>query len=511
MASYQLELLIAYWGILYLLTHIGIGFLFRKAGISFWKALVPIYSWWVWIQLVGRPKWYLIGMLVPALNILFNFNLLLDLLRSFGRFKFWEQVVGISFPFIYLPIIGNQKQVQFLGASRSEEFKKKFEFHPGVGREWADAIFFALIVAGGMRAKYFDLYQIPTSSMENNLNVGDYLTVSRTSYGMRIPMTPLTIPIFHQSIFNIPIYTDLVQLPYMRLGGYRTLRNNDPIVFNFPGAGDIAVPDNRKYPVDKRSHYIKRCIGLPGDSVLIKNAEIYINGKLLPKIGKSQRRYLLLMKMPINEEFQKAHELLRDIDPPEDEHMIPQSHKGKIYVYSINTFVQNIEKLQKDPAVIAVKALPVLRSPFEYFPNLDSSTANKFGYNWNSENYGPFYLPKRGDKIKLTPGNWLFYQTAIQVYENANIQFDGTTFMENGKAVEYYTFKMGYYWMMGDNRDKSSDSRFWGYVPEDHIVGKPLFTFLSIKKMDLIDEGGYVIEPDKRIGIRWNKIFKSID
>lgn len=517
MASYQVYLFLALWSAAFLLTRIGLAVLFKKAGVQPWLAFIPIVSWWFWIKVVDRPKWYMIGMVIPCVNILFSFNITLDLMRSFGRFKFWQQLLGTVLTFIYLPIMAFSKDVKYLGGAGNPEWRKKnIPPHKG-GREWADALLFALYVAGGMRALYFDLYQIPTPSMESNLMVGDFLVVSRAKVGMRIPMTPITVPVLaHKELLGVKAFSDIVELPYMRLPGWYTIKNNDVIVFNWPA-------DGAEFPVDKKDHFVKRCVGIPGDSLQVIGGQVYINRKELPRIGRQQKRYLLVMKEEMTQSFLLDHQL-GDFRIPaqyETQRIIDLLLKNKmkampvVYIY---TWPENAAEIKNDKDRVRFITEWTAADPQEkgnVFPNNHVEDQNYFM--WDQNDYGPIYLPKRGDKIKLTVSNWGYYKLAITKYENADMTYRDGKFYLNGVETDSYTFKYGYYWMMGDNRYNSSDSRFWGYVPEDHVVGKPLFTFFSMKKVIGIDEQNLPkVDPHSNTmdydtkGIRWDRIFRGI-
>ena len=297
MESFNLGLFAALWVIAFVLTRIGLMRMFKLANTNPYLAWIPILSWWFWIKIVGRPSWYMIGMVVPGLNILFSFNITLDLLRAYGKTKFWEQLVGTVLSFAYFPFLAFDKTLSFHGAAGTKEWREKNLKPAGWAREWGDAILFAAYVAGGMRALYFDLYQIPTPSMESNLMVGDYLVVSRVNVGMRIPMTPITLPIVSpKEIAGVKAYADFLELPYMRLPGWYTIKNNDVIVFNWPDDGE-------QYPIDKKDNYVKRCVAIPGDTYEMRNGQIYINNKMLPVVGRTQKRYLALMKELVTEDF----------------------------------------------------------------------------------------------------------------------------------------------------------------------------------------------------------------
>jgi signal peptidase I len=545
MESFNSDLFLILWIIAFSLTRLGLSKMFKAAGENPILAWVPILSWWYWVKIVGRPKWYMVGMVIPGVNILFSFNITLDILRSFGKNGYWEQLFGTVFSFIYFPILAFQS-LKFHGPAGNREWKEaNVPKHDGM-REWGDAILFAAYVAGGMRALYFDLYQIPTPSMESNLMVGDYLVVSRAKIGMRIPMTPITVPVLApKQIMGFKAYTDLVELPYMRLPGWYTIKNNDIIVFNWPTDDDAnadVVSDYQetsnggielKLPADKKDNYVKRCVGIPGDRIKLLGGQIYINGKPLPRVGKQQKRYLALMKTPITEDFLEQNDL-GDFNFPPNAQLIQEAAQktGKYIIpYHLYTWPENFDKLKNHPEVMSIfpdtldEGFQRIMFPgnVRYQGNLLDNHADTSIYDfqhakWNLNNYGEVYLPKRGETIVLTPANWDFLKLAINKYEHANIELKaGKFYGEGGKEIKSYQFKMGYYWMMGDNRYNSLDSRYWGYVPEDHIVGKPLFTFFSLRKVMAIDpETNQPVTNNGNMeykvkGIRWSKILSWIE
>jgi len=459
--------------------------------------------------------------LIPCVNILFSFNLSLDLLRSFGKNSFKDQFLGIVFSFAYFPIWAwRDEKLTFLGPAGDKQWRKDHVPVNGGSREWADALLFAAYVAGGMRALFFDLYQIPTPSMESNLKVGDYLVVSRVKIGMRIPFTPVALPVYSaKELFGIPAYVSSIQLPYMRLPGWYTVKNNDVMVFNWPG-------DDDRYPIDRKDNYVKRCVGIPGDTVQMIEGQIFINHKKLPVVGMQQKRYLVMMSEPITQEFLLKYDL-GDFMPARRAMDLLKAQPNLI-PYNISTYPANASRLQADPAVKVV--MEDIKDDGQHEPIFPDTLATQFlKHRWDVNNWGPVYLPERGQTIILTAENWDVLKLAINKYEGNNIvvqqrgqNADGSpkvAFVTNGgsgEELESYTFKMGYYWMIGDNRYNSLDSRFWGYVPEDHMLGKPLFTFFGLKKVIGIDELGLpLIQNNEWIyeskGIRWNKIFRAID
>ncbi len=358
-------------------------------------------------------------------------------------------------------------------------------------REWGDAILFAVVAATLIRWATFEAYTIPTPSMEKSLLVGDYLFVSKLHYGPRTPRTPLQVPLTHQTIWgtNIPSYSKAIQLQSHRLPGFSSVKNGDVVVFNYP-------PEDQ-YPADLRTNYIKRCIGIAGDKVEIRDMKVYVNDKPEADPPKAQYSYYLVPKGPINEEMVFGENDITDFN-------LVQAGG-----YIIHTLPETAEKLRASSFIKEVQLLkdPVGVADPSVYPNLPSR------FKWNKDNYGPLQVPKEGQTIQLDSITVPLYETVIRKYEgNENVEVKGDQILVNGKEIKTYTFKQDYYFMMGDNRHNSADSRFWGFVPEDHIVGKAVLIWMSAKgptasgrgksKWDRLFLGG---------DVRWNRIFKIID
>ena len=556
---------------LYLATRIGLFLMFRKAGVKHaWLAFVPVLCNWPWIQLVGRPKTWMIWSLIPAANVIIWFSLVIDLLESFGKFKFVEQVIGVLFPFYSYIQIGLDPKAPFLGASRSPEFRKKHLSAPKkMQREWADALFFAFVVAYIIRTFQLEPYKIPTSSMEDSMLVGDFLFVSKMNYGPRFPITPIAFPLVHQDIFGAKAYSDLIHLPYMRLPGFQNIKRNDPVVFNVPW--DQLDPTVRA--PDKMQNYVKRCVGIPGDTLSIVNGKLYINGKLGYQPPKQLHRYFIKFKpnstIPTGETLTKEYDIYdyifidnrtvaisvcledlealnrdfkvdyvkQDLSPTKGNHFAPDyldfnaivsvkagqklsdddlRKLGVIYSQPLSSNLENLLVMMDEKMIEPSQYASIIKvDSIKRKTQLLSKSTNAFPdemqiHPWNKDNFGPIYLPRRGESVKINANNFYLYYRAIVNYEgNENFELRGSTPYLNGEAIESYTFKMDYYWMMGDNRDNSLDSRFWGYVPENHIVGKPLFVFFSIqyKHADNPKPG---TDGNEFVKVRWNRLFKAI-
>jgi len=374
-------------------------------------------------------------------------------------------------------------------------------------REWVDAIVFAVVAATIIRVFFIEAYTIPSGSMERSLLVGDFLFVSKVNYGARVPMTPVAFPFAHHTmpLFGTKAYWDGVQWKYRRLPGFQDIKRNDVVVFNFP-EGDTVVlerQDDNYYqmqlrgesresiwsqfkvvsrPVDKRENFIKRCIAIAGDTIAMRNGLAVVNGTPSPLVGTGGFGY--------NVEFNTSEinlKLFEDMGFKIGGTALPT-------VFRFEGTPDLIKELKKSPYVKSVSE--ELMAPDEYDPLIFPHDKNR---KWNLDNYGPFVVPKKGWTVTLDSLNMPLYERAIRIYEGNKLEKVGNDWMLNGKKATTYTFKMNYYWMMGDNRHASADSRYWGFVPEDHIVGKALFIWLSVD-----GEGSFFSK------IRWSRIFKGI-
>ncbi|QKJ28947.1 signal peptidase I [Mucilaginibacter mali] len=345
-------------------------------------------------------------------------------------------------------------------------------------REWGDAILFAVVASTIIRGLLFSAYAIPSGSMEGTLLTGDYLFVSKINYGPRMPFTPLAIPFTESTVYGIKTYWDGIKLPYMRLPGLSEVKKGDIVVFNKPEEAD---PQYDR-PVDARTNLIKRCQATAGDTLSIMNAQVYVNGKAVPNAPKAQTSYSVTTDG-------------NDINPQ----ALRDMHIEVTQQTSVNQFEMIIptEQLATFKKFGNIKnVVPVIQVAGEYDPQVFPHNS---AFKWNQDNFGPLVMPKRGMAIALNDSTMALYRRAIELYEGNKVTVSGKDVLINGKKATRYTFKMNYYWMMGDNRHNSLDSRFWGYVPEDHVVGKAMITWMSI------DSTGTFLDK-----VRWNRILKAI-
>lgn len=485
--------------------HIGLYGMFKKAGIEPWKALIPFYNTWQIVQKTGIRKVWFWMQFIPIAGQFISIWITIIWVMHFGKFTLLQHALAVFVPFIYLPYLGFfSADTRYGGPEVVSRYKKSS------AREWVDAAVFAVVAATIIRTFVFEAYVIPTGSMEKTLLISDFLFVNKMSYGPRIPQTPLSFPFVHNTMpfsKTEPSYISSVQLPYKRLPGTTEVKRNDVVVFNFP-AGDtiINLPDfgsavpyydvlrdryngNRDalmaeypilvHPMDKTDNYIKRCVGIHGDELSLNKGVLYINGKpaLVPEDSQIDYR-VETDSTPINADF------LRDELGIEDMEESDQMRRPVGKFVFLNLTPSEAEKVRKQPNVKKVEIEP--------YPRVQVFPYDQY-HNWNVDSFGPIKIPAKGATVTLTPENIAIYRRVIATYEQNTLEETGGKFVINGVATDKYTFKYDYFWMMGDNRHRSQDSRFWGFVPETNVVGKASLIWFSWNK-----------------GPRWKRLFKSI-
>ena len=348
----------------------------------------------------------------------------------------------------------------------------------GFFRELANDILFALMAVTLIRMFFVEAYAIPTGSMENSMLIGDHLFVSKFHYGARTPKTLINFPLAHQTFWGIkvggkeiPSYTDIIQAPSFRLPGLRSPEVGDPVVFNYPPDYELG------FPVDLKTFYVKRCLATPGDVFEVRNKKIYVNDILVEDPPNSLTSFFVEADKPINSSFMTRLGITdyTDENPADTYSTVAYpyyTYKGKQGFY-IHTTRAKAEKMQGYNFITSVEEVIYPKGEAGTFPSSPL-------FDWSRDFFGPLTMPKEGQTIPLTPENVALYGIAIQHYEgNENVEIQGDEIFMDGIKLESYTFTQGYYFMIGDNRHNSLDSRSWGFVPEDHIVGKPLFIFFS--------------------------------
>jgi len=505
--------------------------LFPKMGIDKTKALIPGVNFVECMKAVGRPGWHAALLLIPIVNIFVFVNMCIQIVRSFKKYELKHSAAVIAYaPAVFFKLAKddhskydgpymtkftdyNNQIAEAKEKGNDRQFKKLVANNPfkkTAGREWIESIFFAVFAAAFIRMFLIEAFVIPTPSMEGSLNVGDYLFVSKAHYGIRTPMTVAMIPLLHNRIpgINTESYLESPSLPYYRLPALESIDRNEPFVFNWPVGDSVYVTakrpwsvsqvhrnirgsiandpglkkliDNKEFitrPIDKKDHYIKRCVGLPGDNLEIKKGQIYIDGK--PSKNPKHMQMLYELILPPGETLNKNKLDEWGIDSGD---FYPGTNRA---LFLDSTQVTQIKSINPN---IQLKRQFSQKDPGSMYPN-----SKKYFADWTNDDFGPIWIPKKGESIELTPENIVMYRRVIDVYENNDVTVSGNKMTINGKPATDYTFKQNYYWAMGDNRLNSEDSRAWGFVPEDHIVGKPLFIWFS----------------KDQTGINWERIFKS--
>ena len=532
-------------------TMIGLWKLFPIAGEEGWKAFIPGYNFIIWLRVIKKPWWWIFLIITPGVNFLMVAIMYLLTAKAFNKRSFQEKTIALLFGYFYLPYLGFQKDTEYVGP---EDLSKR---KPSMAREWTEAIVFAVIAATVIRTFFFEAFTIPTSSLEKSMMVGDYLFVSKVSYGAKVPNTPLSFPFVHHTLpftATKQSFLEWFKLPYFRLPGFGDVKNNDIVVFNYPdgdtvalnfqnqsyyqicrdnnysslynkpnatirtqsGNGEQAVPigEVTARPVDKRENYVKRCVAIAGDKFEIKDAEVYINDKHIETPEHAQYHYFVKTKGftfgEYNYAAQNFEPNLRVLDKYDiyvDE-MGVRDIKGDTVEYLINMPVSTVEKIKLLSSVISVEKEITPQGEFSsrIFPHSQH-------YKWNNDNFGPLVMPKAGMTVNIDTNNIVLYDRVIVNYELNKLEIKGDKIFINGSEAKTYTFKMDYYFMMGDNRQNSADSRYWGLVPMDHIVGKPVFVWMSIKDPEKNPVSGNVgllksfTQDSKKGKFRWDRFF----
>ena len=445
--------------------------LYLKAGKKAWQAFVPVYNGIVLMQIINRPKWWVFLLFLPVINLLILPVIWIETLRTFGKKSTADMWLGVITFGLYIGYINYTQDVSHEAERDTKPATKTLDT--------LGSITFALIVATFVHTYFIQPFVIPSSSLEKSLLIGDFLFVSKFHYGARTPMTPVAAPMVHDSI---PIvkklsYLSKPQLPYFRFPALEKIKNNDIVVFNWPRdtLSNMYLPATERIdkPRDKKTNYVKRCVGIAGDSLQIKDGIVFINGKelILPERAKPQYSYKISTdgKTPIDFET-----ILKEMHVTDPAGMITSD---TLYVQAL-TF-ENAEKLKSISGITSVKRMINKKAEDGVFPDFKDGKTSVTN-NWNGDNFGPIYIPEAGKTVALNKETLPLYKLIITEYEGNKLEVIGNEIKINGKKANSYTFKQDYYWMMGDNRHNSLDARYFGYTPADHIVGKPIFIWMSL-------------------------------
>jgi len=535
--------------IIQVIHFLGTWKLYVKAGRKAWEAAIPVYNGIILMKIINRPWWWVLLLFVPIINLLMFPVVWVETIRSFGKHSLldtWLVILTLGFYIYYINYVEDVSYIE----------DRSLKPRTGLG-EWVSSIVFAVVAATFVHTYFIQPYVIPTGSLERTLRIGDFLFVSKFHYGARVPMTTLaapmvhdTLPVLHTRSYLADVNPDTyekswinkLQLPYMRLPGFESVKKNDIVVFSLPAdtlyqffKAEKAV----RKPIDKKSNYVKRCVGTPGDSLEVIHGYVYINGKQLQLSdrAKTMYNYDIYAKTGVSTRYLEEVDaadyyrkyIATNINEAQYNALAPyvsgakNTADGKIELYTnekgiptevirqlrlslteekplsrmANMTSEMVEKLRANPAIDSVVQTEEPKGTYGY--NIFPQKPNL--YPWNNDNFGPIYIPKAGTTVEINAKTIPLYKKIIRDYEHNDVKVTGDKVLINGKEAHSYTFKQNYYWMMGDNRDHSEDSRTWGYVPEDHIVGKPVFLWMSF---DNFREG------IANWRVRWDRVFTTV-
>ncbi|MCP4052021.1 MAG: signal peptidase I [Mesoflavibacter sp.] len=523
---------IIFFFIIQLLHGLATWKLYIKAGRKAWEAFVPVYNAVILMKIINRPWWWTILLFLPIVNLILFPVVWVETARSFNKNSTQDTFLAII-------LLGFYNFYLSYGA-KDLKYRENRSLHPltELG-DWVSSILFAVVAATIVHTYFIQPFVIPTSSLEKTLLVGDFLFVSKVNYGARTPQTTVAVPMIHDAVpgTTVPSYIKKPQLPYFRLPALEEIERNDIVVFNWPV--DTLVDINNPYgevrykPVDKKTNYVKRCVGLPGDSLSIKEGYVYINGKKneLPDRAKLQFFYTVILKNNVSQEFldqygiteytrvfqlkksifenEKIQQYIKanginltvvsdDGDMVAFKGNVSQDMYDKLKInfsdkaLNINLTEELATKIKSNPNVVSLKKDLSTQPENDIFPRTPE-------YSWNKDEFGPIYIPQAGKTVDLNLEVLPLYKRIITAYEGNTVDVKGNQIIINGEVANTYTFKQDYYWMMGDNRHNSQDARMWGYVPFDHVVGKPVFVWMSW------DSNGKGLDK-----IRWNRLFTTV-
>ena len=507
--------------------------LFNLAEVAAWKALIPFYNIIKYLDIINRPRWWIVLVFIPVINLLMIPVIWVEFIKTFNHNSKLDRilvVVTLGLYIYYISFVSNKKK--YIKEISFSNFERSF-----------GSIIFAVVIATVVHNYIIQPFVIPTGSLEKTLRVGDFLLVSKFHYGARIPSTVISFPMVHDTIPIIKSrsYLKKPQLPYLRIPGFQEIKNNDIVVFNWPADTVRRFFVKEKgviKPTDKKSNYVKRAIGIPGDSLEIRDGIVYLNGKEnnLPDRARPLFTYLIksnegvssskLINLEVDGFIRKfiikglstdtyaeiSDYILNISNNGENEYLIYTTDKGipiKL-VRELRLDIREIIDKEKELSLTYIDAIKIKNSNqfdtiYRTIQETDNSNSiffpNNTRFNWNNDHFGPLYIPKAGDKIDLNIKTLPLYKKIITDYEFNDLLVVEEDILINGVKENEYVFKQDYYWMMGDNRYNSEDSRVWGFVPFDHVLGRPVFIWMSIEGL---------FNGMENWKFRWDRVFTTI-
>ncbi len=505
--------------ILSMLMGISTWKLFKKMGYSPLYAFIPFYNYYIIQKETGNPKWWVAMSYLPIVGPIMMSVFHLFLMKKFGKTTFVQKLLTVILPFIYMATVNYSKDAEveneeeFYLTEEEKQEKKKDSF--------LGSITFAVVFATIIHVFLTQPFGIPTGSMERTLLVGDFLFVNKLNYGFRMPMRPVAIPFLQGTIFDTgekgnpkddpKSYVEAVKLPYFRFPGWEKPEKNDIVVFNYPD-------DSVHTAIDRKDPYVKRLVAVGGDTVEFRAGKLYINGKPESRLADAEVQHAYTVKTGSQLDIPSLYDRFGFMPVVEQ-----QSDTGFVYTFQglTDKLVNEIKAL---PQVTSVEEVidPQGEKAISYYPDMAASYAAQrmiasskvntsssifpITKNWNQDWYGPLRIPKKGDVVTLTSENIGEFEKLITKYENNTLENRNGKFFINGTETNQYTVQQDYYMMIGDNRDASLDARFFGYVPETHIVGKPMFTWMSVEGLFADANSSYQANGKK---VRWDRMFKA--
>ena len=473
------------WFVFFLIVQVihflGTWKLYEAAGRKKWEAAIPVYNAVILMKIINRSPWWTILLFVPVVNLIMFPVVWVETLRSFGKNSTLDTILGVLTLGFYIYYINYTQKLVYINNRSLEPTNKT--------ADTVSSLLFAIVVATLVHTYLMQPYTIPTSSLEKSLLVGDFLFVSKFHYGARTPMTPIAAPMVHDTLplLNIKSYSKYPQVPYFRFFAMQEVNRTDIVVFNWPADTlfNMYKAADKRYdkPIDKKTNYVKRCVGIPGDSLSIKDGIVYINGKIMPMPERAKPQYSYTVTTD-GSGFDQTY-ITKELNITDG---VYQSTQNTFYFRALTEESANRLRLN-----------PIVKSVIRNISHEAEAAIFPYNTNWNLDNLGPIYIPKKGVTVALNSKSLPFYKTIIGEYEKNDLKVTGNEIRINGQIATTYTFKQDYYWMMGDNRHNSLDARYFGYTPEDHIVGKPVFIWMSL------DPNGKGLNK-----IRWDRVFTTV-